>query len=147
MGAAENLATHIRWAEAENSQDVTVDRWREFVHDDIEIIHMTGDTISGIEAMVENLVDSIETMPDWKNTIDDRFATDDRVVCRWRIRGVPTGSESPVEVAGISLWEFQDGKARRGWILSNATYLMQQGVTAAGSYSVHAHDGSVGGAA
>ena len=143
MGAAENLATHIRWAEAENSQDVTVERWREFVHDDIEVIHMTGDTIRGIDTMVKNLQDSIEGMPDWQNTIDDRFATDDRVVCRWRIRGVPEGGGEPIEVAGISLWEFEDGRARRGWILSNATYLMSQGVDRAGAYSVHAHDGTV----
>ena len=34
--------------------------------------------------------------------------------------------------------------ARRGWILSNTAYLQQQGVSSAGSYSIHAHDGTVG---
>jgi predicted ester cyclase len=48
--------------------------------------------------------------------------TDDRVVCRWRARTrhigefaefSATGNE--IEFPGLSLWEFDHGKARRGW--------------------------------
>jgi steroid delta-isomerase-like uncharacterized protein len=65
--------------------------------------------------------------------LDDRFATDDRVVCRWRTSGThegdfnglpPTGKR--IEWMGISIWEFEDGKARRGWIMQDVASLMRQ---------------------
>ena len=139
MSAADNYALHVRWAEAENTHDVTVERWSEFVHDDVVVHHMDGIVVTGIEDMVKNLVDSIAAMPDWKNTIDDRAATDDRVTCRWRINGTPADTGEPIEVAGISFWTFEDGKVREGWVCSNAAHLSQQGVRAAGSFAIDAH--------
>jgi predicted ester cyclase len=65
--------------------------------------------------------------------IDDAFATEDRVVCRWRISGrhagelsgiPPTGNA--IEFPGMSLWEFEDGKARRGWVLPDIASLMSE---------------------
>lgn len=145
MGAAENIATHIRWAEADDRHDLS--HHHEFVHEDIEVHHLDGATIVGRDALITNMHDSIVAMPDYHVSVDDRFATDDRVLGRWRVRGTPgagaapSGSGgSPLQVSGISLWEFEDGRARRGWVCSNASFLMQQGTDSAHAYSIHAHD-------
>jgi predicted ester cyclase len=137
VGAAENLATHLRWAEADDRHDLS--HHHEFIHDDIVVHHLDGEDIVGLAALVANMEASLAAMPDYKVTIDDRFATHDRVVCRWRVSGVPLGG-APVEVAGISVWQFEDGKARRGWVCSNAAALEQRGVQNAHAYSLQAHE-------
>jgi predicted ester cyclase len=144
LGAAENLATHARWAEADDRHDLS--HHHEFIHPDIEVHHLDGETVVGLEALIKNMEDSIAAMPDYHVEIDDRFATENRVLCRWRVMGNPIDSVTggpadgpPIEVAGISVWEFVDGRARRGWVCSNAAFLMQQGVGGAGNYSIHAH--------
>ncbi len=143
MGAAENLETHARWAEADDRHDLS--HHHEFVHEDIVVHHLDGETVVGREALIKNMADSLAAMPDYHVTIDDRFATDDRVLCRWRVSGTPRGADSdsetaPIEVAGISVWEFEDGKARRGWVCSNAVFLQQQGARNAHAYSIRAHE-------
>jgi hypothetical protein len=137
VGAAENLAIHIRWSEDNDRHDLS--NYHEYMHDDIEVYHLDGSTVSGIEAVAKNMADSIAKMPERRVVVDERFATDDRVVCRWRVSGTPKASpgdqaeESPIEIAGISVWEFVDGKARRGWACSNAAFLMQRDT--GGAYS------------
>ena len=77
--------------------------------------------------------------PDFQIHLDDRFGTDDRVVCRWRMSGTHQGafygiapSGKRVEWAGISIWEFDDRKSRCGWAMQDVTALMAQlGVTGA----------------
>jgi hypothetical protein len=144
MGAAENLETHTRWADADDRHDLS--HHREFVHEDIVVYHLDGHAVVGAEALIKNMEDSLAAMPDYKVTIDDRFASDDRVLCRWRVSGTPSAADGeqadPVEVAGISLWEFVDGKAKRGWICSNAVFLEQQGARNAHAYSIRAHEPS-----
>jgi hypothetical protein len=137
MGAVENLAVHLRWAEADDRHDLS--HHHEFVHEDIVVHHLDGETIVGLGALVANMEASLEAMPDYTVTIDDRFATDDRVVCRWRVSGTPRGGP-PIEVAGISVWEFDEGKARRGWVCTNAAALAQRGVADAHAYSLQAHE-------
>lgn len=142
MGAKENLEMHVRWAEAENSHYVTVERWREFVHDDIVITHLDGTVVDGIEAMVRNMNDSINSMDNWRNVIEDRFATDDRIVCRWRCKGIPHDTGVENDIRGTSVWEVEDGRVRRGWICSNAAYQILNGVRSAGYFAINAHSGS-----
>ena len=141
MGAAENLATHLRWAEADDRGDLS--QHHEFIHEDIVVDHLDGETIVGRDALIANMQASLDAMPDYSNVIEDRFATDDRVVCRWRVQGTPLGEDgrpgAPIDVRGISVWEFRDGRASRGWICSNAAALAQQGVEHAHAYSINAH--------
>ena len=138
MSAEDNLAVHLRWAQADDRHDLS--HHHEFVHDDIEVHHLDGVTITGREALVRNMQESIAAMPDYHVVIEDRFATDDRVLCRWRVRGAPRGgAAAPVEIEGVSIWEFEDGRARRGWVCTNAASLEQRGVEGAYSYSIQAH--------
>jgi len=72
-------------------------------------------------------------LPDFRVVLEDQFATDDRVVCRWRARGTHQGelfgipaTGNQIEYTGVSLWEFEAGKARRGWIYPDVASLMAQ---------------------
>src|SRR5438874_2052260 len=129
MGVRENLEIHSRWAEAQaNRHDLS--QHEEFVHPDIEIYHADGKTVVGLDAMRKSMEANYAAMPDYHMVMEDQFATEDRVVCRWRVKGTPTGeifgvpaSGRPIEIEGVSIWEFVDGKARRGWVYSNAASL------------------------
>jgi len=72
-------------------------------------------------------------LTDFHVVLDDRFATDDRVVCGWRTSGVQSGElfGSPatgkhVEFAGVSVWEFDYSQARQGWVFPDIAGVMAQ---------------------
>ena len=130
MGAVENLAVHSRWTEAENRHDLS--RHDEFVHENIELF-AGGETIVGIDAFRASVESNFSAFPDFHVVLDDQFATDDRVVCRWRQSGTHEGeffgipaTGKQIEFIGISLWEFENNKARRGWAMLDVASLMQQ---------------------
>jgi steroid delta-isomerase-like uncharacterized protein len=132
MGVRENLEVHTRWAQAQGVRH-DLSQHEEFVHPDIEIYHAGGPTVVGINAMRENAEANYRAMPDYHMVMDDQFATEDRVVCRWRVSGTPVGevfgvpsTGQPIEIEGVSIWEFVNGKARRGWVYSNAASLREQ---------------------
>lgn len=135
MSAERNIAQHIRWSVDNDRHDLS--NYREYMHADVEIYHLDGETVRGVDAVTKNMAASIRAMPDRRVVVEDRFATEDRVVCRWRVEGAVEESalgprvDEPVRVVGISVWEFIDGKVRRGWVLSNAAYLAQQGMQGA----------------
>ena len=131
MAAAVNLATHSAWTAAEDDQDLT--RHREFIHDDIVVNQAGAEPVVGFDAYVVMMEKTYSGLPDFRVVLDDQFATDDRVVCRWRASGTHDGelfgipaTGKTIEYAGVSLWEFDSGKARRGWIFSDAAALMAQ---------------------
>jgi predicted ester cyclase len=71
--------------------------------------------------------------PDWHVVLNDQFATDDRVACRWHVSRTHNGdslgfpaTRRHVEYAGVSVWEFEAGKARRGWIFADVPSLLAQ---------------------
>jgi steroid delta-isomerase-like uncharacterized protein len=131
VGATENLATHTAWADAEDRRDLS--RHAEFVHNDIVVQFMGGESVAGLDAYIAMMEQVYSGLPDFRVVLEDQFATDDRVVCRSRSRGTHTGefmgvpaSGKPIDYHGISLWEFDGGKARRGWIYLDIPTLMQQ---------------------
>jgi predicted ester cyclase len=145
MGAAENLEIHTRWSEDNDRHDLS--NYREYMHDDIEVFHLDGTTVKGLDAVAKNMADSIAAVPERRVIVEDRWATGDRVVCRWRVTGTPKGAHegvSPTEIEGISVWEFQDGKAKRGWACSNAAFVMQKG--GAGAADAYQPQGPMAGA-
>jgi steroid delta-isomerase-like uncharacterized protein len=131
MGANENLAVHSAWAGAENRHDLS--RHHDFIHDDIEV-HLVGrEPIVGFDAYMAMMEENYSALEGFHTTLDDQFATDDRVVCRWLSSGThsgefnglpPTGRR--IEFAGVSLWEFDHGRARRGWVFPDVAALMTQ---------------------
>jgi predicted ester cyclase len=131
MGASENLAVHTALFEAENRQDLS--HHGDYLHDDIEF-HLVGEEVLvGLDAYVANIQAGHAALGGFSVILDDQFATDDRVVCRWRARGThignyagfsPTGKQ--IAFPGMSLWEFDHGRARRGWGFLDLASLMAQ---------------------
>jgi steroid delta-isomerase-like uncharacterized protein len=131
MGAAENLAIHARWADAENRHDLS--QHSEFLHDDIEVFSPGTEPVIGLDGYLTMMEGLFAGLEDFHAEIHDRFATDDRVVCRWTTRGRHVGVVSGLpasgkflEFPGASIWEFSDGKARRGWTFPGVAVIMQQ---------------------
>ena len=131
MGAAENLDVHTRWTEAENLHDLS--HHADFVHHDIEVRTVGADSTVGIDGLRASLQMLFEGMSDFRVALEDQFATDDRVVCRWRATGTHDGdlyglpaTGKAVDYTGVSVWEFDGGKARRGWVYIDTATMMQQ---------------------
>jgi steroid delta-isomerase-like uncharacterized protein len=131
MGASENLAVHTAWTEAENRHDLT--HHGDYLHDDIQFHQPGSAPLVGLGAYLMMMQDLYAGLDGFSVILDDQFATDDRVACRWRARGThggeffglpPTGKR--LEFPGISLWEFDDGKARRGWSFPDIASVMTQ---------------------
>ena len=131
MSAAENLATHTAWTESEVRHDLS--RHHEFVHGDIVVNRAGAEPVVGLDGYLAMMEALYTGMPDFHVVLEDQFATDDRVVCRWRSGGTHSGdlfdipaTGKEIEYAGVSLWEFEGGKARRGWIFADTASLMAQ---------------------
>ena len=131
MGAKENLAVHTAWTEAEDRHDLT--HHGDYMHDDIEFHPPGAEPIVGIDAYVAMMLAMYAGLKDFSVVLDDQFATDDRVVCRWRAIGTHDGELSgipptgkPIEYPGVSVWAFDRGKARLGWIFPDVATLMAQ---------------------
>jgi steroid delta-isomerase-like uncharacterized protein len=131
MGARENLAVHTALTDAENRHDVS--HHGDFLHDGIEFHLVGGQVLVGLDAYVATVQAGYASLAGFTTVLDDQFATDDRVVCRWRSRGTHTGefvgfpaTGRQIELTGMSLWEFDHGKARRGWGLLDLASVMAQ---------------------
>jgi steroid delta-isomerase-like uncharacterized protein len=131
MGATENLTVHQRWTDAEDRHDLG--RHEDYLHEDIEVRIAGRDPVIGFDAYLALLAATYVALDGYRVTVEDRFATDDRVACRWRNSGVHTGELNGIsatgkrlEWAGVSIWEFEQGKARRGWVFQDTATLMTQ---------------------
>jgi steroid delta-isomerase-like uncharacterized protein len=131
MSAEQNLAVHTAWADAENRHDLS--RHHEFLHDDIAVHQAGREPIVGFDAYMEMMDNLYTALDGFSTTLEDQFATDYRVVCRWESTGVHVGDMNGIPAtgkrltfAGVSLWEFDDGRARRGWIFPDVAALMSQ---------------------
>jgi predicted ester cyclase len=118
MGAAENRDVHTRMTEAENRHDLS--QHEDFLHEDIVVHSLGADPVIGIAAYRASMEAQFAAIPDWHVVLEDQFATDDRVACRWLVAG------RHIQYAGASLWDFEEGKARRGWIYLDMSDLMAQ---------------------
>ena len=88
MGASENLVVHTALTDAENRHDFS--HHGDYLHDDIEFHLLGGEVFVGLDAYVANVQAGYEALQGFSVVLDDQFATDDRVVCRWRPRpGTP----------------------------------------------------------
>ena len=71
--------------------------------------------------------------PDLRFSIEDQVAAGDRVLTRWTARGTNNGSllgmppsGRPVEVTGMSLERFSDGKIAESWVNFDQFGMLQQ---------------------
>jgi steroid delta-isomerase-like uncharacterized protein len=90
--------------------------------------------IRGIEGAKQFAAKFRQAFPDLQPTIEDMVAEGDEVVYRFRARGThqgetedfgpPTGNR--VEIAGITIERFSEGKIVEEWIYYDALGLLQQ---------------------
>ena len=131
MGAAHNLDVYRRWADAEDRHDLT--GHDAYLHADVEVVSPGAPPLVGLDAYREGIEATYVGLSDLRVLVDDNFTTDDRVVCRWRLTGRHTGplfgfppTDRAIEIPGISLWEFDGGRARRGWVMPDLAAIMAQ---------------------
>jgi steroid delta-isomerase-like uncharacterized protein len=131
MGADENRQTHTRWYEAENRHDLS--HHDEYFQEDIEVHQAGVEPVYGLAAYRAMVESAYEVLPNFHTVVHDQIATDDRVVARWETSathssdsfGFPaTGKQ--FSFSGISIWEFEGTKARRGWIYSDLPIVLSQ---------------------
>ena len=91
------------------------------------------DAIRGTEGFKQLITTYRTGYPDVHVSVEDMVAEGDRVVVRWTSRGTNTGSlmgmpatGKPVEVAGISIFRFEDGKVAEEWEGFDTLGMMQQ---------------------
>lgn len=75
----------------------------------------------------------LEAVPDYRVTVDDEIAENDKVVTRWTARGThkgefqglaPTGKQ--VSISGVTISRYVDGKIAESWVELDTLDLMRQ---------------------
>ena len=95
------------------------------------VFHYPLGELNGLDA-VRQYIGAVRTaFPDIRFTIEDLFAEEDRVACRWTLRGTQTGefrgnppSGKQVEVPGNTIFRFSEGKIEEIWIAFNPNLLI-----------------------
>jgi steroid delta-isomerase-like uncharacterized protein len=98
------------------------------------VLNVAGrESIVGRDAYLAMLAEMYAALENYRVSVEDRFGTDDRVVCRWRNSGVHTrnlngmaATGRKLEWTGVSVWEFDDGRACRGWVFQDVAALITQ---------------------
>lgn len=86
----------------------------------------------GIDTFMESITNWRKAYPDFHITIDELIFSNEAVAGRWTIKATNTGSGSHpptgkrIEVSGISIFHFVDGKIKDEWIASNNYYWLKQ---------------------
>jgi len=110
-----------------------IDNIDEVIHPEFEL-RMTPkfEAEKGIEVFKETLQMWRKAYPDFRVEIIERIYTNDAAAVRWIITATnsgegwhpPTGKR--VEVPGMSIFHFQDGKVKDEWIAGNNGYWLTQ---------------------
>jgi steroid delta-isomerase-like uncharacterized protein len=90
--------------------------------------------LHGVEAARQFAATMRSAFPDLTCTIEDQVAEGDKVVTRWRGRGTHQGeteelgppSGNRLEITGISIERFSEGKIAESWDTYDALGMMQQ---------------------
>lgn len=119
----EDTLGHGNWAEA-----------ADFVSPDIVMHHPSSpQPVAGFEAVKGLLSMFRNGFPDFKMSVEDVVDDGDKVTVLWRARGThdrdlfgipPTGKQ--INVQGISLLRFADGKVVEDWVAEDSLGMMQQ---------------------
>jgi len=87
---------------------------------------------NGIDVFMENVTNWRMAYPDFYITLDEILYADNAAAARWTITATNTGTGSHpptgkrVEVQGMSVIHFTDGKIKDEWIASNNYHWLQQ---------------------
>ncbi|MET9618267.1 ester cyclase [Kitasatospora indigofera] len=92
---------------------------------------MDGDTVG--PAAVKRMIEGYRTAFDFTFDIQSQIADRDQVATRWMWRGTHIGeymgmapTNKTIECAGMTIFRFEDGKAKEGWWSWDAVAMMRQ---------------------
>ncbi len=139
MSIEENKDLMRRWYEMDDFKGIKKDEMEKTLRKVVAEIFATdwiahspqGDM--PYEAFIQHNVEVMNSFPDFNCTVEDQIAEGDKVVTRLTMRGThlgpyrgmpPTGKK--IEVGGVSIGRFADGKAVEGWLLTDTLGLLQQ---------------------
>jgi steroid delta-isomerase-like uncharacterized protein len=109
----------------------------ELLAEDFEVRMTPGyEAETGIDTFMENITKFRKAYPDFYITIDEMIFSEEAVAGRWTITATNTGegwhppTGKSIEVPGMSIFHFADGKIKDEWIASNnILWLKQLGYT------------------
>ncbi len=95
------------------------------------LFHYPLGELSGLDS-VKQYIGTVRTaFPDIRFTVEDLFGEDNRVACRWTLRGTQTGkfrgnppSGKRVQVPGNTIFRLSDGRIEELWISFNPNLLV-----------------------
>jgi steroid delta-isomerase-like uncharacterized protein len=94
---------------------------------------MPPEPIRGAEAFKAFLAGVIAGLPDATVTVDESIAEDDKVACRWTMRGTHTGpffgfpaTNKVIQISGFTFYRIAGGKVIEETGMGNSLSLMQQ---------------------
>ena len=111
------------------------DDWSEYLEviDPEFIVHHGSHVITGMENFVEGFKPLFSAVPDFRGEIDEIFASEESVACRFRGLGTHTGNfgEAPatgnrIEYTGTGIYRMKNGRFIEAWVNDDELTLMQQ---------------------
>jgi steroid delta-isomerase-like uncharacterized protein len=134
MSAETNKALVRREFEEMFCQGGDLDSAGEFYAPDYVLHEPTSGDVRGLGAARQFAVTYREAFPDLRSAIEDQVAEDDKVVSRFRGRGTHLGETEDfgpatgnrIEITGITIDRFADGKIVEEWASYDALGLLQQ---------------------
>jgi predicted ester cyclase len=86
--------------------------------------HVNSLEYRGLEGVRESVELYRSVLPDLEITVEEQVVEDDRVASRWIARGTNRGRK--VELRGITISRFEDGKIVEDWGYSDTVDLLRQ---------------------
>jgi steroid delta-isomerase-like uncharacterized protein len=134
MSAETNKALVRREFEEMFNQGGDLDTAGEFYSPDYLLHEPTSGDVRGLEAAREFAATYREAFPDLQTAIDDQVAEGDKVVSRFSGRGTHLGETEDfgpatgnrIEITGITIDRFSDGRIVEEWTNFDALGLLQQ---------------------
>ena len=130
--SAENKELSRRFTELFSTGDEALAE--EVLSPDIVFHGTRGDgEVRGIEGMTAFLSGYRRAFPDARSTVEDQVAEDDKVVTRWRARGIQRGELGPIpptgrefEMDGVTIERIAGGKIAEVWLARDELGLLRQ---------------------
>ncbi len=132
MSEKENLEVARSFA-AEVWDQGNLDAIDKYLANDFELGYPLPGMGSGLEDYKQFAAMLRSAFPDLDNTIEDTFASGDRVVQRWTASGTHKGelfgtpaTGREVTFPGVTIYKVEDGKIQTDWTVADLLGMMQQ---------------------
>jgi predicted ester cyclase len=87
--------------------------------------HVNALEFSGLDGVRQSVALYRQMFPELEIAIDDQIAEGDRVATRWTMKGV-TAEAREVELPGMTISRFVDGRIAEDWTIYDAANLAEQ---------------------